>query len=56
MTGPNCKYVGRSLIGTIIGTIHRKENNDILAWKSLIKWGQLKSQKDGSGHSLTQTK
>jgi hypothetical protein len=44
------------MIGTIIRMIGIKENFDILAWKSSIKWGQLKNQKDGDGHSLTQTR
>jgi hypothetical protein len=29
------------MIGTIIGTIWRKENYDVHAWKSSIKWGQM---------------
>jgi hypothetical protein len=53
---PNWKYMARSMIGTIIGMMRRKENYDILAQKSSIKWGQIKSQKDGDGCSLTQTR
>jgi hypothetical protein len=44
------------MIGTIIGTIRKKENYDIHAWKNSIQQGQLKSQRHGSGHSLIQTR
>jgi hypothetical protein len=53
---PNWKYVARSMIGIVIGMIQRKENYDVLAWNSSIKWGQIKSQRDGNGCSLTQTR
>jgi hypothetical protein len=43
------------MIGTLIGTIERKENYDVLAWKNSIQRGQLKSRKAGNGRSLTQT-
>jgi hypothetical protein len=44
------------MLGIVIGTIGRKENYDVCAWKSSIKWGQLKSQRDGGGCLLTQTR
>jgi hypothetical protein len=44
------------MIIIVIRTIREKENYDVPTWKSSIKWGQLKSQRDGGGRSLTQTK
>jgi hypothetical protein len=44
------------MIGIIIGMIGRKENYDVLTWKNSIEWGQLKSQIDGGGRSLTQSR
>jgi hypothetical protein len=44
------------MIGIIIITIRREKNYDIPAYKSSIKWAQLRSQRDGNGCSLTQTK
>jgi hypothetical protein len=52
----NWRYLARNMIGTIIRTIGRKENYDIPTYKRSIKWAQLKSQRDGGGCSLTQTK
>jgi hypothetical protein len=35
------------MIGTIIGMIRKKENYDVLAWKSSIKWGRAKEMSMG---------
>jgi hypothetical protein len=48
--------MARSMIGIVIRTIGKKENYDVPAWKNSIQWGQLMSQRDGGGSSLTQTK